>query len=75
MVELASSLALYANTSLDGAMAMQPSIATAFFESKAFENWKKGREAELKIQAATVERLNDVIRACGVVAKTVARAR
>lgn len=52
---------------------MQPSVIRKFFDGKAFGDWKKGREAELKTQAAIVNRLNDVIRACGVVAKTIAR--
>jgi len=49
------------------------SVVTSFFEGKAFADWKKGRESELKLQAAIVNRLNDVIRASGIVAKTVAR--
>ena len=54
---------------------MQPSVARQFFEGKPFENWHKGRESELKMQAAIVNRLNDVIRACGIVAKTISRSR
>lgn len=54
-------------------MQMQPSTARKFFEGKPFDDWKKGRESELKTQAAIVNRLNDVIRACGIVAKTIAR--
>lgn len=71
----ASSLTLYSSTSLNEALAMQPSVAKRFFEGKPFEDWKKGKEAELKTQAAVVNRLNDVIRACGIVAKTIARSR
>lgn len=54
---------------------MPVSIAKKFFDGKPFEEWKKGRESELKTQIAIVNRLNDVIRACGAVAKTVARTR
>jgi len=54
-------------------MQMAASTITAFFEGKAFADWKKGRESELKLQAAIVNRLNDVIRASGIVAKTIAR--
>lgn len=71
----ASSLTLYSSTSLNEALAMRPSIVKRFFEGKPFEDWKKGKEAELKTQAAVVNRLNDVIRACGIVAKTIARSR
>ncbi|MCM1128952.1 MAG: hypothetical protein NC211_03610 [Alistipes senegalensis] len=72
-MELASSLTLYSATSLADAMNMQPSIVRKFFDGKAFSDWKKGRESELKMQAAVVNRLNDVIRASVVVAKTVAK--
>lgn len=74
-MELASSLSLYACTPLPDALGMQPSVARQFFEGKPFENWHKGRESELKMQAAIVNRLNDVIRACGIVAKTISRSR
>lgn len=74
-MSLASSLTLYSSTSLADAMRMQPSVARMFFEGKPFNDWKKGRESELKTQAAVVSRLNDVIRACVIVAKTISRTR
>ena len=70
-----SSLTLYANTPLPVALDMPVSVVRKFFDGKTFEDWRKGQEAEAKMQAAIVNRLNDVIRACGVVAKTVARTR
>lgn len=72
---LASALTLYANTPLPQAMAVQPSIAKRFFEGKAFDDWRRGREHEVKVQVAVVNRLNDVIRSLGVVTKTIAKAR
>lgn len=75
LMNLASSLAIYSHTSLVDAMAIPASTARKFFEGKPFEDWKRGRESELKTQAAVVNRLNDVIRACGIVAKTIARSR
>jgi len=54
---------------------MPVSMAVGFFETKAFDEWRKGKEAELKTHAAIVGRLNEVIRACGMVAKTIARTR
>ena len=72
-MNLASNLALYAHTPLADALAMPVGTARKFFEGKAFDDWKKARDAELKTQAAVVDRLNNVIRACGLVAKTVAR--
>ncbi|PIQ55374.1 MAG: hypothetical protein COW02_03450 [Comamonadaceae bacterium CG12_big_fil_rev_8_21_14_0_65_59_15] len=74
-MDMASSLSLYANTPLPAALDMQSSVARQFFEGKPFENWRKGRESDLKMQSAIVNRLNDVIRACGIVAKTVSRSR
>lgn len=74
-MSLASSLTLYSHSSLKDALAMQPSMARRFFDGKPFDDWKKGRESELKTQAAIVNRLNDVIRACGIIAKTIARTR
>lgn len=73
MSDLAASLTLHSHTSLNDALALPPSTATRFFEGKSFADWRKGREAELKQQSAVVERLNGVIRACGIVAKTVAK--
>jgi hypothetical protein len=72
---LASVLALYASTPLPQALAMQPSVARRFFDGKTFDDWRRGREHEAKVQVAVVNRLNDVIRSLGVVAKTVAKAR
>lgn len=74
-MDLASSLSLYANTSLPDALGMQASVARQFFDGKPFDDWKKGRESDMKMQAAIVNRLNDVIRACGIVAKTVSKSR
>lgn len=74
-MELAASLSLYGCTPLPAALDMPASVARKFFEGKTFEDWRKGRENDAKTQAAIVSRLNDMIRACGIVAKTVARTR
>lgn len=74
-MELAASLSLYGCTPLPAALDMPASAVRKFFDGKTFEDWRKGREAEAKTQAAIANRLNDVIRACGIVAKTVARTR
>ena len=42
-----------------------------FFDGKPFADWKKAKEGEWKIQSAIIDRLNNVIRACGIVAKAV----
>lgn len=72
---MASSLTLYSSTSLNDALAMQPSVVKRFFEGRPFEDWKKRVDSELKTQTAIVERLNAVIQACVNVAKTIARVR
>ena len=74
-MDMAACLSLYASTPLPAALDTPASVARKLFEGKPFENWRKGQEADAKTQAAIVGRLNDVIRACGIVAKTVAQAR
>ena len=71
----ASSLTLYSSTSLNDALAMQPSVVKRFFEGRPFEDWEKGKEAELKTHAAAVDRLNTVIRSIGNLGKVLARRR
>ncbi|PTQ86861.1 hypothetical protein [Nitrosomonas ureae] len=68
----ASSLSIYSHTSFAEALSMPCSVVNKFFNGKPFEDWKKGKESEMKIQIAIVNRLNSVISACGVVAKTIA---
>ncbi|WP_293006055.1 hypothetical protein [Nitrosomonas sp.] len=68
----ASSLSIYSNTSLTEALSMPVSVVNKFFKCKPFDDWRKGKESELKIQVAIVNRLNSVISACGIVAKTIA---
>lgn len=72
-MNLAYSLSIYSNTSIQEAMSTQPSVAKKFFESKAFSGWEKSREAEMKTQVAIIERITGVIRACIVVAKTISK--
>lgn len=73
MVQLASTLALYGSTPIPLALGMAPSIAMKFFEGKAFDDWKRGKENEAKTQAAIVNRLNDVIRSIGGLSKSISR--
>jgi len=68
-------MTLYTSTPLNAALDLTPSLVRLFFESQPFDNWKKGRESEGKTQVAIVNRLNDVIRGQGVIAKTVAKSR
>lgn len=67
----AHALALYSSTSLPDAFGMTESASREFFEGKVYADWKKGKESEMKLQAGIAERLNNVIRACGNIAKAV----
>lgn len=53
------------------ALRMTQSDVNDFFEGKAYAEWRKGREQEHKVQAAIGDRLNGVIRACGVIVKAI----
>lgn len=74
-MNLASSLALHSSTSLPEALSLPQSTVQRFLEGTPFKGYRREREADLKVQVAVVNRLNDVIRACGVIAKTIAKAR
>lgn len=50
---------------------MTVSDAIDFIDGKSLSDWKKAKEAEYKVQAAIGERLNGVIRACGVIVKAI----
>ncbi|WP_157650721.1 hypothetical protein [Burkholderia ubonensis] len=54
---------------------MQRSDYKALFESKAFEDWKKGREAQGTRFLAICERLDNVVRAIGGLGKVMAARR
>lgn len=73
MMDLAANLSLYAQTPLTEAMRVTPSVATRFFSSKPFSDWKRGEESKLKAQSAVVNRLNEVIKGLGIVSKVIAR--
>jgi hypothetical protein len=72
MLNTVTHLSLYTSTSINEALALPVSMATSIFESKAFDNWKQGKEAEAKTQSAIIGRLNEVIKGLGIVAKTIA---
>lgn len=71
MINQVANLSLYTATSMNDALNLPASIASDVFDSKVFDNWKKSRDAEAKTQGAIVDRLNDVIRALGSVAKII----
>lgn len=52
---------------------MRSSDVRSIFQSKAFGEWKKGREAEQKVSLAVIERLDVVIKALGNLAKVMSR--
>lgn len=68
---LAHNLSIYSHTSLNEAFNLPQSQAEDFIEGKAFAEWAKVKESEQKLQVALGDRLNSVIRACGVIVKAV----
>jgi hypothetical protein len=72
MLNTVANLSLYMSTSINEALELPASMASNIFESKAFENWKQGKESEAKTQGAIVGRLNEVIKGLGIVAKVIA---
>ena len=57
---LANNVALYSPTSLADVKRIPISEAEEFFKSKAFQDFQKGREAELKLQLALINRLDAI---------------
>ena len=72
-MSLASNISLYSHTSLLDALNLPVSVAKDFFSGKPFGDWRKSLEVKDKTQWAIVERLNSVIRAICILAKTIAR--
>nr|DAV46229.1 MAG TPA: hypothetical protein [Caudoviricetes sp.] len=66
-------LTLYAGCSLLEAKEVTASEAGDFFNGTSFEQWKKGRDAELKIQSGIASRLNEVIRGIGLLQRVMGR--
>lgn len=75
LFEVASMMTLYTSTSLQSALMIPRSDLEAFFEGKPFENWKKQKEIEAKNFVGVCDRLNEIIRGCNAICKTIARAR
>jgi hypothetical protein len=70
MFNLSANISLHTSTSINEALELPVSVATKIFESKAFDSWRQSRESELKTQSAIVNRLNEVIRGIGILAKS-----
>ena len=68
-----ASLVLHFNANPADVLRVCPSDARALLDSKVLANWKEHQEARVKIDVAVIDRLNTVIRALGMVAKTIAR--
>jgi len=70
--ETVASLFLHFQRSYDEASRMRRSEVREIFDSSTFRDWKKGREAEQKIDLAVINRLDVVIKALGQVGKAIA---
>lgn len=67
--ETVATLFLHFQRSYDEATRMRRSEVREIFESSTFREWKKGREAEQKIDLAVINRLDVVIKALGQLGK------
>lgn len=70
-----SSLFLNFDTEYSKALRMQRSNVQGIFESKAYADWKKSREANQKIDIAVIDRLDVVIKAIGNLGKALSSPR
>lgn len=52
---------------------MRSSDVRSIFQSKAYSEWRKGREAAQKLDLAVIERLDVVIKSIGNLAKVMPR--
>src|SRR5450830_561341 len=68
--ELAVEASIYCNQSYEAALKMTPSSVSDYFNSKAFTDWKKGKDAETKLQVAVIERLDGVIKSLHAIGKS-----
>ncbi len=64
---------LYSSTSYPEALRLGVSDAQGFFDSKAYTDHRKSREAELKLQAALIARMDVMIRAIGALSNALAK--
>lgn len=72
-MELASQLTLYGNTPLQDALNLPRTVIERFLSGRCYEDWMRGKEAEMKSQAAIVSRLNEVIKGLNGVAARIGR--
>lgn len=68
-------MTLYTSTSLTEAMALPPRTLDAFFNGKAFDVWRQGKEAQGKNIAVISGQLNELIRGTGAVIRTIGARR
>lgn len=64
-----ASLFLHFGIDYEKAPRMRSSDVRSIFQSKAFSEWKKGRESSQKVDLAVVERLDVLIKAIGNLGK------
>lgn len=55
------------------AKTMRSSDVRSIFQSKAFGDWKKNREASQKVDLAVIDRLDAVIKSIGNLSKVMSR--
>lgn len=73
LYNLISSCVLYLNSNFEDVKNQNISFITAIFETKTFKDFQTNKSNEYKIYSAIIERLNEIIKANVLTAKTVAK--
>jgi hypothetical protein len=71
--EVLASLFLHFGVSYSDARAMRSSDVRSIFDSRAYSDWKKAQEARHKVDAAIIDRLDNVAKAIVNLGKVIAR--
>ena len=73
--QLLANLFLQFNRDYEVSLRMHRSSVTSLFNSQAFAQWQKSREVNQKIDLASIERLDMVIKSIGNLSRALARGR
>jgi len=68
-----ASLFLHFGVSYSNAQAMRSSDVRSIFESRAYSDWKKSQEAQHKVDAAIIDRIDNATKAIVNLGKAIAR--
>lgn len=68
-------LSLYCNQPYSEATSLKISVSNDFYKSKAFEDWKNGREGEQKMAIAIIERIDGLAKQINGLSKLLSKSR